>query len=165
MKVILLSVLLLFLGITLFGQKNQCNIQTSLTGNKVVQLITISSKLGDVTLGKTENEYYLGYISKGFYNLVRGGMANLQIDSIGVRFTNSDTHYYKAEGTGIAPEMIKSPKFWGTYLSVKLTESEWKFIRAQRIVAFYVFGEKNSNGRVSLKKQQGKQLKKAFVCF
>jgi hypothetical protein len=92
-------------------------------------------------------------------------MTKYKINSTSIKFSDSCKLHYKTEGVGIAPEMVTSPKFWGTYFSIKLTPSEWLFIKNHRIVEFQTYGEKESIGKDVLKRQAGKKLQTAFYCF
>jgi hypothetical protein len=163
-RTITLYILLISLQISCVAKKD-CNLATSGTDGKTVQTLTLQSKTGDITLGKSGNDYYIGYMTKGFYNIVRGGMAKYQIDRVEIKFSDSSIGKYKAEGAGIAPEMVVQPKFWGTYFSIKLTKSEWDILKFKRIISFSTFGEKESKGEDKISVSSGKKIKQALLCF
>jgi hypothetical protein len=163
-RTITLYILLILLQISC-ATKKDCNLATSSNDGKNVQTLTLQSTTGNITLGKSGNDYYVGYIKKGFYNIVRGGMTKYRIDSTVIKFDDSSMLHYKTEGVGIAPEMVIRPNFWGTYFSIKLTPSEWLFIKDHRIVEFQTYGEKESMGKDALKRRTGKKLQNSFSCF
>ena len=163
------SILLLYLILTLFqiscSTGRECLISTSSNNGNPIQLLTVQAKTGDITLGKSEKDYYLGYMTKGFYNIVRGGMSKHMIDSVSVKFSNSSIHKYKSEGAGISPEAMIDPKFWGTYFSIKLTQLEWDLIKNKTIRSFYTFGKERGHGEDRIKRKTAKKVRRSFNCF
>ena len=148
-----------------FAQENNCNILITKNLGKPLHSITIHSKFADITLAKQDTIYYLGFQKKGFYNLVRGGMAQYKLDSVGVRLGRKSISYYKTEGVGISPEMLTQPLFWGTYFSIKLSAAQWNYLKTKTITAFYTYGEKRSKGTDKIERSSGKKIKKGFECL
>lgn len=166
----LLPVVFLFMSVLAYSQDKDCKFEKAkdIRTGKPLQIITASTRLGKLIMGKTGDSIYAIYSMKLLFALAADtrNMVRLRIDSVLFQFTDYTHINMTAAGVGTAPNVLNlKPQFQDVNFSVIFEPSAIPLFKEKKLQYIKIFGEKDAETGDGLSDKQAEKLSKAFNCL
>lgn len=157
---------------TAFAQKANCKfVEMKTAQGKILQMVKVPAKLGNLSVCKDEGYLVINYESKGIFDFVKPeNAAQLRIDTVkfvlaGNRILSVKTNW----GVGVVANGNHDifPRFTNAHYSIALDlkSTEANLLLTNAVTGFLMLGERNARSGDELNEKQQANLTQAFGCI